>query len=289
MAAWGNALGGYRRQKRIAGRFAGGGVNGQIKRVIAADKAQEHNRNKRIDKSFDALGASLAKAGPPRTGHIGGGVVAIQPQPGSQNQRKKVAKARYKATKKRNNAGYKNRVKGSVKARKNELRTNKAVRARNVTGGAGKVAAGVVLNSEHMTNAGYKQLKQGVKGNVGRVKSTKAWSKGLKKSQNKKAKQAYRKEAGINVKARRAAAVGVMAASTIGAVAVANKRGNLSQYATKIPLGMDGSNSMYTTGFAAGRKGQAKKFGASVNVSRSGVGGVVRTQNSTRSRQFAFN
>lgn len=143
--------------------------------------------------------------------------------------KKKAARKKLKYTKARNKTGYKNRVRGSVKARKNELRANRAVRAKNVSGGATKLAAGVVLNSEHMTSAGSRQLRQGIKGNVGRVKSTRAMAKGLKKSQNRAAKKQYRKDIG-RTGAKRAARAGVIAASTVGLAYAANRNGNVKAF-----------------------------------------------------------
>lgn len=115
------------------------------------------------------------------------------------------AKTKMKADKARNKAGFKNRVRGSRKARLRELRTNKKVRAKNVTVGATKYAAGRVLGDAALAKRGSSQLGKGVKGNLGRVASTKAMSRGLLRSQNKAAKKRYKVSKKANSAAYRAA------------------------------------------------------------------------------------
>lgn len=104
----------------------------------------------------------------------------------------KAAKAQLKSDRKRNKAGYKSRVRGSRKARLTELKQGKKKRSKAVIGGAAQYAFGKAIKDRSVSDKGKKKLGKGVGTNLSRVRSTKALSRGLKKSQNRAAKKRYK-------------------------------------------------------------------------------------------------
>lgn len=175
MAAWGNALGGWRKQKRgPGGRFAGG-VVGSI---------------------------------------------------GHKATQRASARRRYSGAKRANARAHRARVKGSAKARLYETVDVGSKRGRTITGGVIAAGVGKKIGSQTLQSYGVQTARQGVHTSIGRSRATAAWSKGLKKSRNRQAKERYRKEIG-STRAKRAARNGILLAGTAGLAYAAYKNGNV--------------------------------------------------------------
>lgn len=172
MAAWGNALGGYKLQPRIGGKFA----------------------------------------------------------------RRRGAKKLYKARKKANSRAHKARMRGSRKARVRETFTTMPRRSRDVVAGTAAYGFGRYSGSHSVRSYGLQRAKRGAYGMAGRTSATRAMSKGLKRSRNRKAKDDYYRMTGTSRAKRNAmkagATVGVLAAA-----AIAHKKGLWSVKAEKLPRG----------------------------------------------------
>ncbi|QNJ55314.1 hypothetical protein SEA_LITTLEFELLA_3 [Gordonia phage LittleFella] len=164
MAAWGNALGGYRRQRRDRkGRFTSSG---------------------------------------------------------------RAAKATYKAAKRKNAKAHRSRLTGSVKARGRELARPGNRRTRNIVGGAAAYGVGRSIGSASIQSRGANMMRYGVSANYGRTTATRKMSKGLQKSQNRKARNQYRKAIG-STRTTRALRNGIVTAGVAGLSYAAYKNGNI--------------------------------------------------------------
>lgn len=137
-----------------------------------------------------------------------------------------AAKAKYNAAKKKNAAAHRARVKGSVKARGKEILTTAPRRSKNLVGGTAIYAAGRYMGSTKAQSVGLSMGKAGLRGGVGRVGATRAMSKGLMKSQNRKAQDEYYKSIGTS-RAKRNAMKIAGAAVVAGAGLYAVKNGHL--------------------------------------------------------------
>lgn len=170
--AWGNALGGWRKQRRNANGQFGGGTVSAAKRVAKANK--------------------------------------------------KMAKSKYKATKKRNNRSHRNRVKGSAKARVTEVKNLSSMRAVPYAVGAAALGyaayqrggskversfgggSGVdrYVKSKAAAQFGTAAVLGGVGASVVKTRQSTAFFNGLRKSQNARAKyemKIAKKNASISV------------------------------------------------------------------------------------------
>ena len=166
MAAWGNALGGYKLQPRIRGRFAS-------KRGV-----------------------------------------------------RKAAKVKYRQSKKANAKAHRSRMKGSAKARVRETVTTAPRRSRQMVAGTAVYVFGKQSGSARAQTYGMALAKKGAKASGGRVRATRAMSKGLKKSRNRQAKDRYYREVGTSRSRRNAMKI----AGVVGVAAAAGaayKRGNI--------------------------------------------------------------
>ena len=142
---------------------------------------------------------------------------------------KGAAKKIYKARKKANARGHRARTKGSVKARGTEFFENAPRRSRRMVGGAAVYTYGNLAGSRRAQVHGSQMFVEGFRGATGRSRATYKMSKGLKKSRNRAAKDAYYRDIGTSRKKRNA----MKAAAVVGVVAttaVAYKKNNLGGY-----------------------------------------------------------
>lgn len=136
------------------------------------------------------------------------------------------AKARYKSAKKANARAHRARVKGSAKARGKEILTSAPRRSKQLVGGAALYGAGRYMGSARAQSLGLNMAQQGARAGVGRVGATRAMSKGLQRSRNRKAKDQYYREIGTT-RARRNALKLAGAAVVAGAGLYAVKNGHI--------------------------------------------------------------